>query len=168
MPNWCQNQLTVTGATPEFRAWLENEGFSFEKMNPPSKPRRSNRTDWDGWAMLERHYTAWGTKWDLDDHEQREVASDLLDHGNAFFDTAWSPPIEAIEALSRKFPDDTLILDYLEPGMFFAGRATFTAGECCDECTQEKAELIRIARDVFDEDWQDEDDAETSEASAAA
>ncbi len=60
MPNWCQNQLTVTGATPEFRAWFKKEGFSFEKMNSPSKLRKFNR---DGcWAMLDSHCNAWGTK----------------------------------------------------------------------------------------------------------
>jgi hypothetical protein len=105
MPNCCQNHLTVTGATHEFRAWLEN-GFSFEKMNPP---RKSGKTR-NGWAMLDRHYTAWGTKWDLAENEQRQIACELLENGAAFFDTAWSPPIEAIVALSRRFPDDTLIL----------------------------------------------------------
>lgn len=38
MPNWCQNHLTVSGATPEFRAWIEKEGFFFGKMNPPRPP----------------------------------------------------------------------------------------------------------------------------------
>ena len=80
MPNRCQNQLTVTGATPEFRAWLEKEGFSFEKMNPPRKPRKSTRSNR---PILDSHCNAWGTKWDLDDKEQRKVANELLDHGSA-------------------------------------------------------------------------------------
>jgi hypothetical protein len=44
MPNWCQNHLTVTGATPEFRAWLADHGFSFEKMNPPRIQRKKTDT----------------------------------------------------------------------------------------------------------------------------
>jgi hypothetical protein len=85
MPNWCQNHLTVNGAIPEFRAWLANHGFSFEKMNPPLKPRKADNNDF---AALDRYYTAWGTKWDLPDNEQRQVTSELLEHGAAFFDTA--------------------------------------------------------------------------------
>jgi len=154
MPNWCQNHLTVTGATPEFRAWLEKEGFSFEKMNPPRKPRKSNRKGC--WAMLDSYCNAWGTKWDLPENEQREVASDLLDHGNAFYDTAWSPPIQAIAALSRMFPADRFQLDYCELGMFFAGTATFSNGDCHDDFCEEKASVMKIACDIFG--YEDEED----------
>jgi hypothetical protein len=155
MPNWCQNQLTVTGATPEFRAWLEKEGFSFEKMNPPRKPRKSIR---NVWAIPDSHYTAWGTKWDLPENEQREVANDLLNHGNAFFDTAWSPPMQAIEALSRKFPEVSFQLDYCELGMFFAGIATFDDGECHDDFFEEKESVMKIACDIFG--YEDEEPCE--------
>jgi hypothetical protein len=153
MPNWCQNQLTVTGATPEFRAWLADNGFSFAKMNPPRKPRKA---DPYGFAALDRYYTAWGTKWDLSDKEQRQVASELLEIGAAFFDTAWSPPIQAIEALSRQFPAVSFQLDYCELGMFFAGTATFQDGDCHDDCHEEKAAVMKIACDIFG--YEDEED----------
>jgi hypothetical protein len=99
MPNWCQNHLMVTGATPELRAWLKSEGFSFAKMSPPRPPRKNARN-----PLSAPYDDAWGTKWDLDENEQRQVASDLLEGAAAHFDTAWSPPLQAIEALSRKFP----------------------------------------------------------------
>ena len=153
MPNWCQNHLTVTRATPELRAWLEKEGFSFEKMNPPRKPRKKSA---DAWPVLDSLHNAWGTKCDLDENEQRQVASELLENGSAFFDTAWSPPIQALEALSRKFPDSALQLHYCELGMFFAGTATFQDGECHDESYEEKPSVMKIASDIFG--YEDEED----------
>ena len=98
MPNWCQNQLTMTGATPEYRAWLEANGFSFGKMNSP----RIQRKKTDNWLQqLDRCCNAWGTKCDLDDTEQRQVASQPLENGAAFLGTAWSPPMQAIEVFVR-------------------------------------------------------------------
>jgi hypothetical protein len=158
MPNWCQNHLTVTGATPEFRAWLADHGFSFEKMNPLRKPRKSRKADPNGWSMLDLCCTAWGTKCDLAENEQRQVAEELLDSASAFFDTAWSPPMQAIEALSRKFPEVAFQLDYCELGMFFAGTAMFQDGECHDDFHEENAGVMKIACDIFGYD--DEEDCE--------
>jgi len=157
MPNWCQNQLTVTGATPELRAWLE-DGFSFQRMKPvhPAKTRKNNPDV--PWRQTVAQCSAWGTKWDLDENEQREAASELLECGNAWFDTAWNPPMGALTALSGRFPEVTLILDYHEPGVCFAGHATFEAGGCDDQSTQEPAEVNRIACETFGAD-SDEDEA---------
>jgi hypothetical protein len=155
MPNWCQNHLTVIGATPEFRAWLETEGFSFEKMNPPRRPRKAKPFSP---TVLESHYQVWGTKWDLDDKDQKQVAEELLDSASAYFDTAWSPPIQAIEALSRKFPEVAFQLDYCELGMFFAGTAMFQDGECHDDFHEEKVGVMKIASDIFG--YEDEEPCE--------
>ena len=152
MPNWCQNHLTVNGATPEFRAWLKKKGFSFEKMNTPRKPRKTR----NGLAILDSCCNAWGTKWDLPENEQREVADELLEYDEAFFDTAWSPPMQAIEVLSRKFPDDVFVLEYCELGMFFAGRATYQDSDSHDESFEDKASVMKIACDIFGYD--DEED----------
>ncbi len=82
----------------------------------------------------------------------------LLEIGTAFFDTAWSPPLGALTALSAMFPDHTLVLDYHEPGMGFAGRALFEGGECDDEFTEDHAEVSRIAREIFGWDFDDEEE----------
>lgn len=158
MPNWCQNQLTVTGATSEFRAWLADHGSSFEKIRPLPKPRRSGKFDRYGWSGLNRCLNAWGTKWDLGESEQHQAARELLENGATFFDTAWSPPIKAIEALSRKFPAVSFQLDYCELGMFFAGTATFQDGDCHDDFHEEEASIMKIACDVFG--YEDEEDCE--------
>jgi len=148
MPNWCQNQLTVTGATPEFRAWL-SDGFSFQRMNPVSPPAPHEDSAIEYWSNLDAYSNAWGTKCDLDDNEQRQVTEELLESGSSFFDTAWSPPIPAIEALSRQFPEVSFQLDYCELGMFFAGIATFQDGVCHDDCHEEKSAVMQIACDIF-------------------
>jgi hypothetical protein len=150
MPNWCQNYLMVTGATPEFRAWLE-EGFSFQRMKPVIPPDSHNQC------------SAWGTKWDLEDNGQREAAGELLEIGTAYFDTAWNPPIPALAALSRMFPDVSFRLQYCELGMFFAGTATFQSGECEEESFDDELQVMEIARDTFGID-----DEETCEAEADA
>lgn len=148
MPNWCQNHLTVTGATPEFRAWLA-DSFSFQRMNPVPPPSPHHDSAIDSWRSLDAYTNAWGTKCDLDDTEQRQVAEELLETGSSFFDTAWSPPIRAIEALSRQFPEVTIQLDYCELGMFFAGTATCQDGDCQDDCHEEKSAVMKIACDIF-------------------
>jgi hypothetical protein len=145
MPNWCQNQLTVRDATPELRAYLEHNGFSFARMVP--LPPLADPGD-DS-AAVAQQVAAWGTKWDLDEDEGQMVADALLSDGVAFFDTAWSPPIEALEALSRSHPQDTFALCYCEPGMMFAGNATFQEGHCCDRPVSSPSSVNRIARTVF-------------------
>ena len=162
MPNWCQNQLTLTNVTPRLRRWLDTHGFTFKKMNPPKKPRKS---DPNGWQHSDCRIVAWGTKWDLDDTQQAEVADELLREECAFFDTAWSPPLEAITALSRKFPEVVFTLHYCELGMFFAGIATIQAGECEDTMHEDHSGVITIACDVFGYD--DEEDVQNSKSQPA-
>lgn len=157
MPNWCQNHLTVTGATPEFSAWLA-DGFSFQRMNPVSPPASRYDSAIASWRSINIYSNAWGTKCDLDDNEQRQIAHELLENGAAFFDTAWSPPIQAIEELSKQFPEVAFHLHYCELGMFFAGTATLKAGECHDEFNEEKASVMKIACDIFG--YEDEEDCE--------
>lgn len=157
MPNWCQNELTVTNATPRFRRWLETHGFSFAKMSPPRKPKHPVP---EGWQQSDRQCAAWGTKWDLDDADQADVAEALLDEGCAFFDTAWSPPLEAIQALSQKFPEVSFKLHYCELGMFFAGTATFQDGHLDDQMHEDKPGVMHIATSIFG--MEDEEETEVS------
>ena len=148
MPNWCNNQLTVSGATPELRAYLKDHGFSFEKINPVAEPGPSS----EPMRVIQLQIDAWGTKWDLDEPEQWWVANELIETGVAFFDTAWSPPIAALEKLSAMFPDDSFGLTYCEPGNSFAGNATFEAGTSHD-VPADDGEVLAIACEVFGYDY---------------
>jgi hypothetical protein len=73
MPSWCQHQLTVIGTTPEFRACLKDGGFSFRRMKPV-RPAKTRKTSPAGpWRLTDAQCSVWGTKWDLNDNEQREI-----------------------------------------------------------------------------------------------
>jgi len=144
MPNWCNNQLTLSGATPELSAYLKEHGFSFDKINPVAEPP----PDSGPMRVIQLMIDAWGTKWDLDESDQLRVANELIETGIAYFDTAWSPPIAALESLSDMFPDDLFSLTYCELGNHFAGTATFDAGTSFDEPAAD-GEVLAIASEVF-------------------
>jgi len=153
MPNWCANQLTLSGATPELRAYLKDHGFSFDKINPVAEPPPES----EPMRVIQLMIDAWGTKCDQDEPDQLRVADELLDTGIAYFDTAWSPPLAALEKLSAMFPDASFGLTYCEPGMSFAGSAAFKAGTSHD-VPADDGEVTRIACEVFGYDAPAEDD----------
>jgi len=155
MPNWCENKLTVDNVTPAFQEFLKEEGgFSFERMVKPNRPE----SDEAGWGTVAAQNAAWGTKWDLDENEAREIADLLADGNDAHFDTAWSPPINAIEALSQMFPEVSFTLYYHEAGMRFYGTADFSEGVCSDDyCNDAKGE--HYLNFLVDELGYDEEDA---------
>jgi hypothetical protein len=73
----------------------------------------------------------WGTKWGVGGDDVSIGKS-----GNSAFvsfDTAWSPPMRIVEALSAKYPDLVVHIKYAEMGMGFIGENTFVAGECTNE-----------------------------------
>jgi hypothetical protein len=151
MPNWCNNKLRVEDCSPELAAYLQAEGLSFEKIKPtPPEMMNDEKGSWYGWRIAN-----WGTKWDIDEKEQREVADMLLSESADFtaaFDTAWSPPLQAIAALSEKFPDDKFILEYLEQGIGFCGTAQISKGVSVEYDlweSEEPAEFQKFATDVF-------------------
>jgi hypothetical protein len=115
MPNWCNNTLIVEDISDELKEYLQ-DGFSFNKIKPCEE-------------TCESHVESWGTKWDLDENEQKLVAESLINDEVAYFDTAWSPPLAAILELSRLFPDNKFTLLYVETGMCFCGETDFKAGE---------------------------------------
>ena len=147
MPNYCINRLTVSNKTPEFEAFLKEGGFSFERMAKPNRPE----SDEVGFATIDSQVDAWGTKWDLSESEAKEAAETLLDCDYADFDTAWSPPINAIEALSKMFPEVDLTLAYYEPGMCFYGTADFYDGMTSDDCrnVEDKEEYAAFLVEEF-------------------
>lgn len=131
------NTLKVSDASSDLIEYLKAEGFSFAKILPVRYR--------DGGCPATQQAETWGTKWDLTEEESREVANQLIEVGIASFDTAWSPPIGVIKALSARFPDDEFTLSYYEGGMGFWGVANFSAGEVDDnyaDGTLEEASLF--------------------------
>jgi hypothetical protein len=66
--------------------------------------------NWYDWSVAH-----WGTKWDTDAHNSFFDGETLT----LSFDTAWSPPIELYEYLVEQ--GFSVLADYYEPGMAFAG-----------------------------------------------
>ncbi len=157
MPNWCNCKLTIEDCSPELAAYLKENGLSFNKIKPTPPEMLDNESDsWYQWRI-----DNWGTKWDLSEQEQSDVAKDLISEDIGFtasFDTAWNPPCQAIVALSSMFPNDEFALHYLELGMGFAGSAYISNGKSVESNISEDEESIRdFAFSVFDYDLSEED-----------
>jgi len=152
MPNWCSNNLYVSGDLTRFNEWMQDE-FLLNKIVPmPDELKKSepfnenspNRNelkqkygayDWYDWRVQK-----WGTKWDVSEPriETHGSTSILIS-----FETAWSPPQMAIQSLAEKFPELKLKLSYLEEGNGFVGYDIWEGGEYCK--------------------WESEDDSSTDE-----
>lgn len=158
MPNWVYNGLSITGdaarvqevktrlAQPHervFTKFVEGEyvtaaetvekDFSFWNIVRPEGEELEKYNDslgaggavpfWYDWNCKN-----WGTKWDTEaDFEEHSES-----HIHYRIETAWSPPLEAITALSTQYPDVHFELEFEEEQgwggttVFFDGVATDT------------------------------------------
>lgn len=146
MPNWCSNYLTgPADILKEFISVRENgeEYFDFNKIVPMpahqpdlNKPnpfwtgdlgseqkKLYGQNNWYDWA-----FKNWGTKWNACYSDVDSVES-----GFVSFETAWSPPIGIINALSELYPEETFALEYDEPGMGFCGIYHIVKGNVFDQ-----------------------------------
>jgi hypothetical protein len=151
MPNWCENILTIEDCSPELASYLKENGFSFQNIKP-TPPELLEGSGWYDWRV-----SNWGTKWDLDENEQREIANLLVSDSCGFsapFMTAWAPPCQAIAALSEQFPNDKFVLRYVEFGMGFAGTAHISNGMSHEEDTDDNDEINEFAVYYFGYDME--------------
>jgi hypothetical protein len=150
MPNWCLNEVTVTGSEKELKPFMDKyvsenkEGtdkikcIDLEKILPTPKeltevqaPNNDKKlaakliakygaSDWYNF-----HCDKWGTKWNVSGSNYTRASGQII----MSFDSAWSPPIGAIIELSRLCPKLTFNIEYCEPSMCFAGNYTYKNGE---------------------------------------
>jgi len=137
MPNWVTNTLSIIG-TPEviaqmraqlsapyevshydfFREETEivkvEKPFSFwniikptdlEAYNDGKGKSQEGADHWYNWNIRN-----WGTKWEASEVQTSE-SPESLGFG---FDTAWTPPIEAIDKLAEQYPTAYIELAYTE------------------------------------------------------
>ena len=71
--------------------------------------------------LLGWHTTHWGTKWNSRCYGKNPTKVDKNTYIYTF-ETAWSPPIQIIDAMTAKFPNLTFTFLYGEPGNYFSGR----------------------------------------------
>ena len=111
MPNWCMNDLRISGDTEEILRFIEDNKtdgeFCFKTLFP--EPEYANPEDWYEWRVKN-----WGTKWDVDGNvDVSKIDDDLY---RLYFTTAWSPPVHWFETVVKNYPTLKFELNAGEPG----------------------------------------------------
>ena len=147
MPNWCANDLIVTGNAKDIARFKKKAAslktkmdgvdveFCFEPFIPmpkalvntksPCEPNKKflklyGASSWYDWKLSNL-----GTKWDVGG----ELTVDEKTRLGYTFSSAWSPPEIGVVKISALYPKLQFTLIYDEPGMDFAGELTVKAGE---------------------------------------
>jgi hypothetical protein len=116
MPNWCSNHIEINGPAEKLSQVWENakqsEGL-LEAITPIGE-----------WGYHDA-VSSWGTKWDVEieglEYSEWEVNGEQKGCIEGYFDSAWSPPTEAVCSFLEKNPDCEAELFYYEGGNDFAG-----------------------------------------------
>jgi len=138
MPNWCENDLTVSGPQADRDRFLaekcrSEDGaifFDFNKVIPYPEMfrvqdevcaklgweecRKQGLTDGFNSGGYEWCCLNWGTKWPACEHQPLESTSRTY---MLSFNTAWAPPIPVIKHVARAYPTLTFTLKWYERGM---------------------------------------------------
>ena len=108
MPNWCENQVRISG--PVDKIYDMAKAMEREELLEHLVPVEGNNLD---------RTSAWGTKWDISDvHMEHKVEDVVIE---ACFMTAWGPPDMAFVPYLGNNDDVTIENYFYEPGMAFAG-----------------------------------------------
>jgi hypothetical protein len=161
MPNWCDNFIEVTHEDPAMMQRFKkafDEGKLLQEFVPcpeelfeeapvgndwqerklvllERNTEKYGHADWYGWCIEN-----WGTKWDISEGELDYSPEE--NNAGGYFNSAWAPPVQAMEAMTEL--GFKILLRYYEPGMSFVGEYTSENG---DEC---------YSYDFEDEDWKDD------------
>ena len=151
MPNWCDNNITITGPNSVIDK-IENIVKEEENIDLSSKekgetpgllqfmypmPKELSDTTADGSkdkAMMKKYGCSnwydwavenWSTKWDVNEFfgVEREHLNDSLDESTITFgfSSAWAPPTGAYEHFIDENPNVTIRATYYEGGCDFMG-----------------------------------------------
>jgi len=84
--------------------------------------------DWYHWNVRN-----WGTKWDITIERDEIGDFDQNNDGDYYFhwyfQTAWSPAVEAYDAIAKRFPNLDFSYEMTEEANFFAGILVYSNGE---------------------------------------
>jgi hypothetical protein len=126
MPNWCLNKIKISGNKKNRRRVsqiIENlheqddDEIGLLESLVGKDPTISEEDYFNG-GWYESNINYWGTKWDLADNDF--IFEETEDSIHLEFETAWSPPIEFCELLSKKYGVGVKI-KYFEPGLGLSG-----------------------------------------------
>lgn len=144
MPNWCNNNITITGPNKiidKIEKIVKNGKYEkpedglLEYFHPMpaelrdtvadgSKRKKLQKKygfdDWYGWATEN-----WSTKWDIHefygDHCDRNYINDDESEISFGFDSAWAPPIGAYDKFIEDNSNVSIRATYYEGGCDFMG-----------------------------------------------
>ena len=172
IPNWVFNSLSVSGNAAELDVFKHEIAepydvttYDYETRTNKPDVRRSSLSFWNAIAPtdLETYFAGsnwydwnvanWGCKWDAANAEVNEVTDSHISYN---FYTPWSIPVNAMKAMSAKYPNLTFDL-YSEEEQGWGAEIVFEAGE--DDWVNEwdipssHADFVKLGRDC----WQCED-----------
>ena len=138
MPNWCNNNISISGPVETIKqlwedANLEGEAGGLLNAMVPMPKELSETTKGSGDELQTEQYDGftnwydwsvarWGTKWDVSTE-----GLEFTDNGDGtaeitgWFESAWAPPIEAYNRFLDDMSNCSIDASYHEPGMDFAG-----------------------------------------------
>ena len=106
--DWATDEVTIVDVNPVFSFWNivrvpEDKLDEYHAVHGFSNGEKSGDTEfnWYNWNIRE-----WGTKWDV--AGESFIADEGDDYVVYSFNTAWSPPVHALNALSVQYP--TLVI----------------------------------------------------------
>jgi len=147
MPNWCSVAMQIEGPRAGVAKLVRAATEGVEISDHDGMPRGllSVMAPVTGEKNVSSQSAEWGTKWDVTDAEvidesdlgEGRVSVDLA------FDTAWSPPIEAVETFLGENSDFDVRMQYFEPGIAFVGEYTAERGEETYQYEEFTPETIR-------------------------
>ena len=164
MPNWCSNNLSMSGPPDQVRAILDavrhSDGVEDEKMRltkfmPQPVDEAGELIDGVSWQ-----YDTWGTKWgDCDTDISSPLGfSDGSWEALIHYQTAWGPADAGFLKVSAMFPTVFFIFDYEEEAGFFAGTQVMQDGATVFESMYEPSSY------EGEIDWDDEESMHKYEA----
>ena len=146
MPNWCSVAMQIEGPREGVETLVRaaTEGVGEDSDGMP-RGLLSLMAPVSGEKTVTSQRDEWGTKWDVTDAEV--LAEDDVGDGRVsvdlVFDTAWSPPIEAVETFLGENEDYDVRMQYFEPGIAFVGEYTDERGEQTYQYEEFTPETVR-------------------------
>ncbi len=182
MPNWCQNAILFKGETSEVTKLIETVAGSDthlslakiiavpEELTKVSSPNRDEKTaerlvqlygakDWYDFQVQN-----WGTKWDVEAQIIHDTSHGVPGYQTykepkerfvrMEFDSAWSPPLAAIEMLAKQFPKVNIYHTWDETGCDFSGYSMYSGGELVEQqewdSFENRRQFIEPDEDIFE------------------
>jgi len=146
MPNWCAVTMQIEGPKARVEELVQAAtGGVGEDSDGMPKGLLSVMAPISGEKTVTSQRDEWGTKWDVTDAEVIEETE--LENGRVSvdicFDTAWSPPIEAVETFLGEHEGFDVRMQYFEPGIAYVGEFTPEQGEETYQYEKATADTVR-------------------------